>query len=102
MVLSPTGLSSSSPTVCRKNSPTSHSGLTRPSAVSVAAGTMSRNEADRNTSPSANFTGLDGWLRTEPHPHHAKNGDSRMTKSELSDWIPADGNAKPRTSCRES
>ena len=52
MVLRPTGLSSSSPTVCRKNSPTSHSGLTRPSAVSIAAGTMSRNDERRGrTSP---------------------------------------------------
>ena len=52
--------SNSSPTVCRKNSPTSHSGLTRPSAVSIAAGTMSRNDRPRKNSPNANFAGLDG------------------------------------------
>ena len=74
MVLRPTGLRNSSPTVCRKNSPTSHNGLTRPSAVSIAAGTISRNDSPRKNSPSTNFTGLDGWRAAQPQPQPGEQG----------------------------
>jgi len=59
-VLNPTGLRHISPIVCSRYRPSSHSGLTRPSAARRAAGIIRLKPSAREKRPSVNFIGLDG------------------------------------------
>ena len=74
-----------------------------PSAVSMAAGTISRNDSPRKTSPSTNFTGLEGWRAPEPQPGPREDrGEQDRRTGALSDRSQADGNAQPKSSVRVS
>src|SRR3954468_15853458 len=97
-MLNPTGLRQSSPHICRKYSPISHHGLTRPFECSNAraAGTTSRNDRLRNASPSVNLSGLDGSMRPRLSQIHAKIGEKMMTKSGSTDWNQLDGYEWPK------
>src|SRR6478752_6679900 len=95
MIERPIGDRNSSPTVCRKNSATSHNGLTLPSAVSRAAGTISKNESPRKAKPSTNLTGLEGCRGPSRSQAKTKIGASRTTKRAFSAWYQADGNDQP-------
>src|SRR5690349_4392063 len=85
---SPTGLRQSSPTICRKYKPTSHHGLTRWPLASkaFAAGTIIRNDIERQNKPNVNFAGLDGLRRPIASQIIAKIGEKMMTKSGSTDW----------------
>src|SRR5262245_56626938 len=62
VVLRPTGLKQSSPTVWQKSTPTSHHGPTL-SALPNSSEAITNNTAPNptNTRPNENFAGLDGW-----------------------------------------
>src|SRR5690606_39388655 len=82
----PTGESASSPTVNRKYVTTSHAIETRFVADAYDAPHASTNiPAARPSSPSANFTGMDGFRsRRASHVHSVPNtGASTLTKNGL-------------------
>ena len=91
IVLRPTGLSSISPAVCRKKRAVSQSGPILPSAVSLAAGTMSTKESATKSRPRANLTGLDGCRVPSLIQRKAKTGAMRITQTELTDCHHDDG-----------
>src|SRR5206468_3115380 len=73
-------------------------GATLPAAVSFAAGTINTNERETNSSPSVNFSGLEGWRLPSLIQRNAKTGASRMTHTELTDCHHEEGNEWPSTS----
>src|SRR5690606_31132286 len=92
IVLRPTGLRHISPTVCRKNRPSSQIGPTLlPSAVSLAAGIIQTKDRATNSRPSANFAGLEGWRRPSLIHSQAKSGARVITQAEFTDCHQVEG-----------
>src|SRR5438045_3145039 len=89
----PTGLRQSSPTICRKYRPTSHHGETRMCDASkcFAAGTIRRNDSERQKRPNVNFAGLDGFLDPIHSQMPAKTGEKMITNSGSTDWNQLEG-----------
>src|SRR5579872_3994342 len=87
IALMPTGLSDSSPQVCRRYVATSHQGLTlTPLAAKIAATATTAKPPPTSSSPPANFAGLDGSFDPSVIHSHAKIGANVMMKSGCSAW----------------
>src|SRR6266850_182703 len=102
IVLRPTGLKHNSPSVCRKYTPTSQKGDTRPAPVKVEANATSTNATPAKSNPKANFAGLDGCRSPIRCQMKAKSGANVMIKIGCTDWNQLDGNSKPSTDVRVS
>src|SRR5687768_11425839 len=102
MELNPTGLSESSPQVCRKKLKINHSSdtLSAPPAATtrVAAQYITRKpNAARNT-PKPNFVGLERSYprRDNPTQSAANAGASAITKNGLMSWLQDAGISQPK------
>ena len=80
MLLSPTGLRHSSPTVWKKYVATSHCMPTLPSASDIDAHAMTRNPTPSRTRPRPNLTAIDGFRAPSATQIMPTIGASRMIK----------------------